>query len=80
MKKYARNIIFYFAYNNNQEGIFMQNENKSKHCNFPDGKKLNILAAAFANVISDNFNNEELAVLSLFFSVVSDSLTTIRFP
>ena len=55
----------------------MQNENKSKHCNFPDGKKLNILAAAFANVISDNFNNEELEVLSLFFSSVSDSLTII---
>ncbi len=55
----------------------MQKENKSKHCSLPDGKKLNILAAAFANVISDNFNNEELEVLSLFFSSVSNSLTTI---
>ena len=52
-------------------------KNCKKSCLFADGKKLNILAAATANIIADNFSNEELALLAIFITTIGDNLGTI---
>ncbi len=49
----------------------------NKSCLFADGKSLNILAAATANIIADNFSNDELALLSIFMTTIGDNLGTI---
>ena len=52
-------------------------KNCKKSCLFADGKNLNILAAATANIIADNFSNEELALLAIFITTIGDNLGTI---
>ena len=47
-------------------------------CNlFKDGKSLNVMAATIANVVSEKFNNDELAVLAIFLTTIGDCLATI---
>lgn len=54
---------------------------QNKKCNnkscFSDGKSLNILAAVIANTLAENFEDNELAVLSLFFTILGESLSGI---
>lgn len=54
-----------------------QNKCKNTCGLFADGKSLNILAAAYANVIADHFTTEELAVLAIFLTTIGDNLGTI---
>jgi hypothetical protein len=66
----------------NKQKLYKKATSKqSKKCNkkscFVDGKNLNVLAAVTANVISDNFTNDELDILALFFTILGDSLATI---
>ena len=46
-------------------------------CLLADGKSLTILAAVSANIIADNFTNEELALLAIFITTIGDNLATI---
>ncbi len=50
---------------------------KKKPSCLPDGRNLNILAAATANVLADNFTCEELGVLAIFFRVLSESIVLV---
>ena len=54
------------------------NKNGKSSCTiFKDGKSLTIIAATLANGISEQFCDDELAVLSIFFSTLADALGTI---
>lgn len=58
----------------------MKNSKSKRHrksCLFTDGKSLNILAATMANIIADNFSNEEIALLAVFITTIGDNLGTI---
>ncbi|MFA5659338.1 MAG: hypothetical protein WC900_08645 [Oscillospiraceae bacterium] len=50
---------------------------KKKPSCLPNGKSLNILAAATANMLSENFTCDELDVLAIYFRVLSESLLLI---
>ncbi len=58
-----------------------KNKKKDKKCCnntiFKNGRCLTILAASTANVFAEKFTDDELVVLSLFFSTVGDALETI---
>ena len=51
---------------------------KAKNCSrLPSGQSLNIMAAAYANAVSDGLTIDELNVLALFFAVVSESISLV---
>ncbi len=62
-------------YSNN---INAKKSNSNKSCPlFSNGQSLNIIAAATANVLAEQFTEKEIAVLALFFSTLGDALGTI---
>ena len=61
----------------NKEPKDSKTKNSKQSCLFVDGKSLNILAATTANIIADQFQNEELAMLSIFLSTLGSNLATI---
>ncbi len=65
------------AYNAYEKTKDSKSKKRRKSCLFADGKSLNILAATTANIIADNFSNEELALLAIFITTIGDNLGTI---
>lgn len=53
------------------------NTTKIKSTLLTDGKNMNVLAAAVANIIAENYTNAEVEIISQFFQILSDLLDNI---